>query len=146
MANSESHSKTPKQPAPPLDQKPHPLKRIMRSFSFAAAGIAYMIRHQTNAWVHLAATGVVIGLGLWLRLDRIECCFLVLATGLVWSMEAANSAIELLADAVHPAHHPLIGRAKDVAAGGVLLAAVAAAIVGVIVILPPFLVRVGLTH
>jgi diacylglycerol kinase (ATP) len=53
--------------------------------------------------------------------------------------------IELIADALNPEHHPIIGRAKDVAAGGVLLAAVAAAIVGVVVILPPLLVHLGLS-
>lgn len=103
-----------------------------------------MIRYQTNAWVHLAATTVLVGLGIWLELNRIEICFLVIAAGFVWSMEAVNTAIELLADALHPEQHPLIGRAKDAAAGGVLLAAVMAALVGVMVLLPPLMARLGI--
>jgi diacylglycerol kinase (ATP) len=122
----------------------HPLRRILRSFGFASAGIANMIRYQTNAWVHLAATTVLVGLGIWLELNRIEICFLVIAAGFVWSMEAVNTAIELLADALHPEQHPLIGRAKDAAAGGVLLAAVTAALVGVMVLLPPLMARLGI--
>lgn len=102
-----------------------------------------MIRHQTNAWVHLAATALLVGLGIWLEVNRIEICFLIVAAGLVWSMEAINTSIELLADALHPEQHPLVGRAKDAAAGAVLLAAVTAALVGVIVLLPPLLARFG---
>jgi len=120
------------------------LGRIVRSFGFASAGIADMIRHQTNAWVHLAASIILVGLGIWLEVNRIEICFLVISAGLVWSMEAVNTAIELLADALHPEQHPLVGRAKDAAAGGVLLAAVTAALVGVIVLLPPLLARLGI--
>jgi diacylglycerol kinase (ATP) len=55
---------------------------------------------------------------------------------LVWLGEALNTAVELLADAVSPTPHPLIGRAKDVAAGGVLLAAGAAVVIGLMVFIP----------
>jgi diacylglycerol kinase len=56
--------------------------------------------------------------------------------GLVWSAEAFNTALEFLADAVSQEPHPLIGQAKDIAAGAVLMAALAAAIVGILLFRP----------
>jgi len=66
------------------------------------------------------------------------------AIALVWVAEAINTALELLADAVNPQPHPLVGQAKDVAAGAVLIAAVAAAGVGLIVLGPHCLDLIGL--
>ncbi len=70
---------------------------------------------------------------------------IIIASGVVLAAECLNSAIELLCDAVSPEEHPLIGRAKDAAAGAVLIASVAAAAVGVAVLLPPLLDIMGKT-
>lgn len=112
------------------------LRRIVGSFGPASRGAWEVLRSQTNAWVHLVASVVVVVLGVIARVDANEWCLLVLAMGLVWGMEAANTALEKLADAVHPERHRLVGQAKDAAAGGVLLAAVAAAMVGIVILGP----------
>jgi diacylglycerol kinase (ATP) len=115
----------------------------VRSFGYAFAGIAVLLRTQHNAWIHAAASLTVVATGLWLGLGSGEWCTVVLAMALVWSAEALNTAIELLADAVSPNPDPKVGRAKDVAAGGVLLASLGAAAVGLIVFVPRLLERLG---
>jgi diacylglycerol kinase (ATP) len=96
----------------------------------------FLVRTQGNARVHLAATVIVIILGAVLGVSRGEWCLLALAAGMVWAAEGLNSAVEWLADHVTTEHHERIGRVKDMAAGAVLLAAVAAAVVGGCVFLP----------
>jgi len=116
---------------------------VMKSFLHAFRGIAVMLRTQRNARIHLAFLVLAIGCGFWFGISMVEWCSLALAAGLVFAAEALNTALELLADAVHPDHHPLVGKAKDVAAGGVLLAAIAAAAVGAIVFLPKIILWIA---
>lgn len=119
------------------------LTRRLASFAHALSGVAFVLRTQHNAWIHALATTFVIGLAFALRIDVRDGCWLVLAAALVWVAEALNTALEALADAVHPDHHPLVGHAKDAAAGAVLIAAVAATIIGLIVLGPPLLRALG---
>ena len=112
------------------------LSARLRSFRYAAAGLGTLLRTQHNAWIHAAATLLVIGAALYFGLNAYEWLWLVLALALVWTAEAFNTAIELLADAVTREPHPLIGQAKDVAAGAVLIAALAALVIGVLVLGP----------
>ena len=112
-----------------------PLERA-RSFRPALRGIAGMLRSEHNTWIHAAATVTVVAAGLALGISAGEWLAVVLAVGLVWVAEAVNTAIEALGDAVTQQPHPLIGRAKDVAAGAVLLAAIVAVVVALIVFLP----------
>lgn len=104
--------------------------------SNALAGLAVLSRTQKNARIHAAATVAVVALGGLLPLSGSEWTWIVLAVGIVWMGEALNTAIELLADAAVPQWHPLVGRAKDVAAGGVLLSAATAAVIGTLVLGP----------
>jgi diacylglycerol kinase (ATP) len=108
----------------------------IRSFHFAFRGILRMIRCQHNAWLHAAATLLVVSAGMLLRISRSDWCWIILAVSIVWTAEALNTAFEFLADAASPDFHPLVRDAKDVAAGAVLITALAAAIIGVIVLLP----------
>jgi diacylglycerol kinase (ATP) len=112
-----------------------------RSIGCALAGIVDLVRTQRNAWVHLAATVCVLLEACLLRLSAGEWCWLSIAIGAVWIAEALNTAVELLADAVlpRPPLHPLVGRAKDVAAGGVLLAAITASAIGACIFVPHLL-------
>ena len=112
-------------------------------FGFALRGIA-AFAHEPHARFHFAAALAVTALAAWLRVSRAEAALLALAIGLVLVAEATNSALEALADRVAPGRHPLIARAKDVAAGGVLLAALAAAAAGLLVLGPPLLARLAL--
>lgn len=108
----------------------------LASFRFALAGLATLLREQHNTRIHLAATIAVVVLGFALEVSRGEWMALVIAIALVWMAEAFNTAVEYLSDAAVPEQHPLIGKAKDVAAAGVLLAAAAAALIGALVFLP----------
>ncbi len=112
------------------------LQRRAQSFRFAWRGLVAVARSQHNAWIHGGATVVALAAGLALRLNAGEWALLVFATAAVWAAEAFNTAIEVLGDAVASDDHPLVGRAKDVAAGGVLVTAVAAVTVGLLVLIP----------
>lgn len=79
---------------------------------------------------------LVIAAGFIFSISRMEWCAVVLCIGGVLMAEAVNSAIEALADKVSPERDPLIGRAKDIAAGAVLLFVIAAVVVGLIVFIP----------
>jgi diacylglycerol kinase (ATP) len=110
-------------------------KARIRSFRYAIAGSRVLLS-QHNAWIHAAATLLVVIGGLVLRVSRLEWGLLILAMGLVWAMEALNTAVELLADEVSPEQRERIGKAKDVAAFGVLAAAIAAVLIGLLVFIP----------
>ncbi len=107
-----------------------------QSFVHALRGIGVLIGSQHNARIHLVATVLVVLMGILLGVTRIEWCLLVIAMMAVWVAEGINTALELLADYCSSEHEPLIGTAKDVAAGAVLLAALGAAVIGSFVFLP----------
>ena len=106
------------------------------SFRHAFRGLGTLLREEHNARIHLAATLAAVGLGFYLDVSRMEWALLAIVIALVWLTEALNSAVEYLADALHPEQHPLIGKAKDVAAAAVLAAAFGALLVGALVFLP----------
>jgi len=112
------------------------LARRLHSFACALQGMAYLVRTQPNARLHLLAASLVCAAGFYVGLDRTAWLWVVLAIVLVWTAEAFNTALEQLADALHPAQHPGIGRAKDVAAAAVLIAALGAALIGGLVFWP----------
>lgn len=118
------------------DTRPATGIKFLLGFRYAFWGIGFLWRDQLNIRVHAAATVLVVVAGVVLQVSRIDWIALVLAVGLVWTAEALNTAIEHLADAVHPQKHPLVGKAKDVGAGGVLLAAIAAFVVALLVYVP----------
>ncbi len=107
-----------------------------RSFGHAFRGIGTMLRSQRNAWIHALATVGVVGAGLALHVSLGDWKWLVLAIMSVWGAEALNTALELLADAAKPEFHPLVKKAKDVAAGAVLIAAIGAAVIGALIFIP----------
>lgn len=95
-----------------------------------------MVHCQHNAWIHAAATIFVLIAALLLRISAADWCWIILAVSIVWTAEALNTAFEFLADAASPDFHPLVRDAKDVAAGAVLITALAAAIIGAIIFWP----------
>jgi diacylglycerol kinase (ATP) len=95
-----------------------------------------MVRCQHNAWIHVAATAVVLGAGFFFELSGGEWCWIVLAISIVWTAEALNTAFEFLADAASPNFHPLVRDAKDVAAGAVLITAIASIVLAAIIFWP----------
>lgn len=118
--------------------KPFSPAERLKSFAYAFAGIASLLRAEHNARIHLAATVAVIAAGLWFGVGAGDWTALVIAITLVWMAEAVNTAFEALCDVASPEFHPQVKQAKDVAAAAVLIAAVGAAAVGLIVFLPHF--------
>ena len=102
----------------------------IRSFKSAFSGIAIMLRTQQNAWIHAAATVAVVSAGIAFGISSAEWRWLILAIVSVWTMEAMNTALEFLTDLASPSFHPIAGKAKDVAAGAVLISAIGAACIG----------------
>lgn len=110
-----------------------------RSIRCAAKGVFTMVRLEHNAWLHTLATGLVIAAGFFFGLTRWEWCWLILAMIAVWTAEALNTAFEFLTDLASPEFHPLAEKAKDVAAGAVLIAAGGSVAIGAIVFVPHLL-------
>ena len=119
------------------------LRARAQSFADAGRGLALLLANEPNARLHLVATIAVVGIGAWLGLSPGEWCWIALAIALVWVAEGLNSALEALADAVHPARDPRVGSAKDLAAGAVLVAALAAAVIGALVFGPRLFARLN---
>ena len=95
-----------------------------------------MCIRDSNARVHFAATVAVLLLALILRMPLPQCAILLLLIAIVWVAEALNSAVEYLCDKVSAEHDPLIGKAKDVAAAGVLIAATISVFGGLFLFVP----------
>jgi diacylglycerol kinase len=96
-----------------------------------------MLRTQRNARIHLAVATAVVAMGLWLGVSETEWAILVLTIGVVLTAEALNTVAEAAVDLATMEYHPLAKVAKDVAAGAVLLMAMAAAVVGLLILGPP---------
>lgn len=110
---------------------PNPyLNGRLRSFGHAFRGLKVLLQTQPNARIHAVATVLVVAAGVLLRISPAEWALIVLAIAGVWTAEALNTAIEFLVDLVSPDPHPLAGKAKDVAAGAVLIAAIGSAVIG----------------
>ena len=114
-----------------------------QSLSFALSGLAYMLRTQQNTRVMALATALAAALALWLELTALECAMLALATGLVWVTEGLNSAIEAAVDLACEEWDSRAKTAKDVAAAATLLAAISAAVTGLLLLGMPLATRLG---
>ena len=112
----------------------------LRSVKFAVRGVATMLSTQHNAWLHALATVLVVAVSLVVRLSVGEWCWIVLAITSVWTAEALNTAFEFLTDVASPDFHPVAEKAKDVAAGAVLLAAFGSAVIGALILGPHLVV------
>ncbi len=115
----------------------------LRSFGHAFRGLGLLLRTQHNARIHAVASVLVVAAGTVFRISPTEWTLIVLAILCVWATEAVNTSIEFLVDLASPDRHPLAAKAKDVAAGAVLVAATGAAIVGVLVFGPHVLRILG---
>lgn len=113
-------------------------KRI-KSFGYAFKGIATLFREEPNARIHLFVMVCVLIAGFLFRISSGEWCAVAICIGGVLMAEAFNSAIEALADKVSPEKDPLIGKAKDLGAAGVLLFVFGAVAVGLVIFLPKLL-------
>jgi diacylglycerol kinase (ATP) len=116
----------------------------IKSFKYAIQGIILMVKSQHNAWLHATATFLVFFFSFFFRLSAGEWCWMVIAIMAVWMAEALNTAFEFLADVASPEFHPLVEKAKDVAAGAVLISASGAVLIALLILGPYFLELLGL--
>lgn len=112
------------------------VRKRIRSFGYAFEGMATLVRDEHNARIHVLALVCAIAMGFVFGITKTEWCLVVLCIGGVLMAEAMNTAVEALADLVSPERHPLVKKAKDVAAAGVLFMAIAAAAIGLCIFLP----------
>ena len=112
---------------------------LVDAFRYALRGLVWAVVSERSVRLELLVLAVVIALGLALQLSASGWALVAAAAVAVLVTELINSSIEALADAVHPQHHDGIARAKDIAAGAVLLVSLAAVVVGLAVLGPPLL-------
>lgn len=113
----------------------------IRGGKFAAKGAWMLIRTEPSIQVQVGLAVLVTLLGLYFGISRTEWLVQLLAIGLVMSAEGMNTAIEAVADFIHPEYHPKIGVIKDVAAGAVFIAAVVATLIGFYIYIPYILLE-----
>lgn len=111
-------------------------RRFFRSFRFAAEGIKTALKHEQNIRFHILAAVVVVAAGLLTGLSLLEWLVVIVLIGGMMALEMVNSAIERVVDLATSELHPLAKQAKDMAAGAVLVFAVASAIIGLLIFLP----------
>src|SRR6185503_10043345 len=123
------------------------IKTFFRSrivaFGHAFRGWGHVLKTQQNAWIHSLIASIVIAVGLWLGLSARDWAVIVLTIAMVFTAEFINTAIEAVVDLASPDHHPLAKVGKDVGAGAVLVAALAAIVVGLLILGPPLWQKIG---
>lgn len=115
------------------------------SLSYALGGWLYMLRRQKNTRILAVISLLVLLAALLLQLDALSVAILLVMMALVWMAEFINAAVEAAVNLVTAEFHPMAKVAKDTAAAAVLLGAVASVLVGLLVLGPPLLARLGLT-
>jgi len=128
--------------AKPDEYSPIISRSRMASLRYALAGWLHMLRYQKNVRIQAIVTILVFAVGLWLALPPISWAILIMMICMNWMAEFFNAALEAVVNLASPEIHPMARVAKDVAAATALLAAVASAIVGALVMGPPLLERV----
>jgi diacylglycerol kinase len=108
----------------------------LKSFVYAWEGIVCFFRKEHNAHIHLAATVLVLVLSVTLGVNKWEAIAVVFSIAIVLITEMVNTAIEKTMDFISVEEHPQIKLVKDITAGAVLIASIAAAIVGCIIFIP----------
>lgn len=117
-------------------RKEFTLAARLKSCRYAIDGIGFMLRTQHNAWLHGIATVIVVTLGVLCGIDAGAWRWLIAAMAMVWVAETLNTAVEYMCDVLSPEYHEAVKHAKDIAAGGVLIAAIAAMLIGAVTFWP----------
>ena len=126
---------SPTPPVHPLKRRPG-LVRVWRACGYSWAGLVAAFRHEAAFRQELALGVPALAAAWWLAPGPLEAMLMSAAVVFVWIVELVNSAIEALADAVSTAHHPLLGRAKDIGSAAVMLSLALAVMVWVVVLWP----------
>lgn len=114
------------------------IKNRLKSVGYAFNGALLLLKTEASIKIQFVIAIVVTVAGFYFEISSSEWIVQLLAIGLVMSIEGINTAIEEIANFIHPERHPKIGLIKDIAAGAVFIASVFASIVGLIIYLPKF--------
>jgi diacylglycerol kinase (ATP) len=114
------------------------------SLGYALAGWLYMLRWQKNTRLQALASILVMALALWLQIGFVELAILILTITIVWMAEFINAAVEAVVNLATTEIHPMAKVAKDVAAAAVLLGVVASVLIGLLLLGPPLLQKLGI--
>lgn len=112
------------------------IRARLRSFKYAFTGLLFITKYEHNFRIHLLAALLVTCSGFYFNISVNDWLWVILAIGLVLSAEIFNSAIEKFVDLERPDHDPKAGLIKDLAAAGVLVAAITAAVIGLLIFWP----------
>ncbi|HEY5589635.1 MAG TPA: diacylglycerol kinase family protein [Paludibacter sp.] len=112
------------------------MKKRIKSFGYAGRGIRVVFRSEPNMRIHIVVGLLVLICGFIFKISIIEWILCLLCFGLVLGAEMMNTAIENVVDLVSPNHHILAGKAKDIAAGAVLICAIISVIIGLLIFVP----------
>ena len=112
------------------------LKGRLKSVTYAYKGAIKLISTEHSVMVQFSLGIIMTIAGFYFRITSTEWLFQILAIGLVLSVEGLNTAIEKIADFVHPNYHERIGFIKDIAAGAVFFAAMTAIAIGLTIYIP----------
>lgn len=108
----------------------------LKSVGYAYKGAAYLIKTEASIKIQVFCAIIITIAGFYFEISTTEWLFQIAFIGLVMSLEGVNTAIENIADFVHPDRHASIGKIKDIAAGAVFIAAVSAAIAALVIYIP----------
>jgi diacylglycerol kinase (ATP) len=110
-----------------------------KSLGFAFRGAIKLITTEHSVMVQFSIGVLMVVAGIYFKITMTEWLFQTLAIGLVLSIEGLNTAVEKIADFIHPNYHEKIGFIKDIAAGAVFFAAMTAIAIGLMIYVPKFL-------
>jgi diacylglycerol kinase (ATP) len=108
----------------------------IKSIGYAFKGAFYLLKTESSIKVQFVIAVLVTIAGFYFNISKTEWLFQIGFIGLVMSIEGINTAVEYLADFIHPEHHQSIGRIKDIAAGAVFIASIAAVIAAIMIYFP----------
>ena len=115
------------------------------SLGYAIAGWLYMLRRQKNTRIQAVASIAALAVSFWLQIDRLSWAMIIFAITIVWMAEFVNAAVEATVNLATTEMHPMAKVGKDVASAAVLLGVVASVLIGLLVLGPPLLSRLGIT-
>lgn len=112
------------------------LQDRFKSFAYAWDGMKAVVQTEHNTWIHLFLTVFAIGAGFLLKIDRVEWMALLIVAAFVWTAELFNTCLEKTMDFLSAEKQPQIKLIKDMAAAAVLIASLAAVLVGCLIFIP----------
>jgi diacylglycerol kinase (ATP) len=128
----------------PDDYSPITSPNRVRSLGYALAGWLYMLRRQKNTRIQVVASIAVLVLAAWLEISFTSWAILILAITIVWMAEFMNAAVEASINLTTTEIHPMAKVGKDVASAAVLLGVVASVLIGLLLLGPPLVEKLGL--